>query len=188
MKLIVGLGNPGSQYAQNRHSMGFQCLNYLAKAHGLSYTVKAGKARLATGRINGHEVALAKPQTFMNLSGESVASLMARFRLRPADILVVHDDVDLPLGRLRLRPGGGSGGHRGLESIIRAVGSQDFIRLRVGVGRPPDTGEGELSDYVLSDFSPDDRETLHEVFQRVAEAILVILNDGIAAAMNRYNA
>ncbi len=189
MKLIVGLGNPGPQYAHSRHNVGFQCLNYLAKAKSLAFTGKGGQARLATGRIGAREVVLAKPQTFMNLSGRSVATLAARYRLSLGDILVVHDDVDLPLGRLRVRPRGGAGGHRGLESIIQALGgSQEFGRLRIGIGRPQATGEEGLRDYVLSDFAPDEVEVLREVFARAAEAVLCILEDGLETAMNRYNA
>ncbi|MDP2728450.1 MAG: aminoacyl-tRNA hydrolase [Dehalococcoidia bacterium] len=188
MKLIVGLGNPGPRYTGNRHNVGFQCLNYLARAHGLSFTGKGGQARLAAGRLGGQEVVLAKPQTYMNLSGKSLAALVNRYRLSLDDILMVHDDVDLPLGPLRIRPSGSAGGHRGLESIFQALGTQDIARLRVGIGRPQGWGEEGLRDYVLSDFTSEEKETLKEVFPRVSEAVLCVLEEGIEAAMNRYNA
>lgn len=184
----MGLGNPGPQYARNRHNAGFQCLNYLAKEHRLAFSEKGGHARLALGRMGGQEVVLAKPQTYMNLSGRSLAALKSRYRLSLGDILVVHDDVDLPLGRLRLRARGGAGGHRGLESIIQALASQDFARLRIGVGRPQAAGEEGLRDYVLSDFTPEEVAVLREVFPRAAEAVLCALEEGLEAAMNRYNA
>ena len=187
MKLVVGLGNPGPRYAKNRHNVGFRCLSHLARAHSLAFDGKGGHARLATSRLAGHEVVLAKPQTFMNLSGKSVAALRARYRLSLEDMLVVHDDVDLPLGRLRIRPRGGAGGHRGVESIIQAVGSQEFARLRVGIGRPPLMGEEGLRDYVLSDFTPEETAALNELLPRVAEAILCVLEEGVEAAMNRFN-
>lgn len=187
MKLIVGLGNPGSEYAGNRHNVGFQCLSYIARTHGLSFSAKQGHARVATGRIAGQEVVLARPQTFMNLSGRSVAALVTRYRLPPANLLVIYDDVDLPLGRIRIRARGGAGGHRGLMSIAQALGSQEIARIRVGIGRPETMGEEGLRDYVLSDFTPAERALLGEVFPRVDEAVLSILEAGLEAAMNRFN-
>lgn len=186
MKIIVGLGNPGTEYTNNRHNAGFQSLNYLAKAHGLSFGEKGSHARLARGRLGRHDVVLAKPQTFMNLSGKSVGALLLRYRLSPSDIIVIHDDVDLPLGRLRIRPGGGAGGHRGIESIIVTLRTPDFSRVRVGVGRPAEASDG-LRDYVLGDFDQQDREVLKEVLPRVSDAVLCILEDGVEAAMNKYN-
>lgn len=184
MKLIVGLGNPGRAYAANRHNVGFQCLNFLARAHGIPFSQRRGKSRLGSGRVAGEEVVLAKPRTFMNRSGEAVAALVRRFSLPLTDLLVIYDDLDLPLGGIRLRGRGGPGGHKGMESIIAHLGSEDFPRLRVGIGSPT---EGEAVGYVLSDFTPDERPVIEEVRKRVAEAVRCFLAEGLEAAMNKYN-
>jgi PTH1 family peptidyl-tRNA hydrolase len=191
-KLIVGLGNPGRKYARNRHNVGFQCLDRLAQAHGLSFGSRVlsrlkgrrGKASLASGKIADVRVVLAKPLTYMNLSGQAVKQLASFYRLPLEDILVIYDDLDLPLGTIRLRPEGGSGGHRGIRSIIEALGSQSFPRLRVGIGRPP--GNDAVS-YVLSDFTGDEQIMLENVYERVAAAVELFLREGIEMAMNAYN-
>lgn len=183
----MGLGNPGTQYSGNRHNVGFQCLNHIARAHGLDFKDKASQARLATGRLASQDIVLAKPQTYMNLSGKSAAALLSRYRLSTADLLVIYDDVDLPLGRIRVRAHGGAGGHRGLSSIAQALGTQDIARIRVGVSRPETMpGEG-LRDYVLEDFTGDEREVLRDVLARVDEAVICVLEAGVEAAMNRFN-
>ncbi|MFB0536293.1 MAG: aminoacyl-tRNA hydrolase [Anaerolineae bacterium] len=183
-KLIVGLGNPGRQYAYNRHNVGFQCLDRLAQAHGLSFAQRRAKASLALGTITDVGVVLAKPLTYMNLSGQAVRQLVNSYQLSLEDILVIYDDLDLPLGTIRLRPEGGSGGHKGMRSIIEALGSQAFPRLRVGIDRPP--GNDAVS-YVLSDFTADERITLESVYERVVAAVELFLREGIEAAMNAYN-
>ena len=183
-ELIVGLGNPGRKYAGNRHNVGFQCLDLLAEAWGLSFSKRKHKALLAQGEIAGLKTTLAKPQTFMNLSGEAVERLARFYKLPPQAILVIYDDLDLPLGRIRLRPEGGSGGHRGMKSIIEHLGTLGFPRLRVGIGRPT---RGDPVDYVLSDFAPDERMTIEETYERAISAVELWLAEGIAAAMNRYN-
>jgi PTH1 family peptidyl-tRNA hydrolase len=183
-KLIVGLGNPGRKYAYNRHNVGFQCLDRLAQAHGLSFTQRRAKASLALGEIADVRVVLAKPLTYMNHSGQAVRPLLSFYKLSLEDILVIHDDLDLPLGTTRLRPEGGSGGHKGMRSIIEALGSQAFPRLRVGIGRPP--GNDAVS-YVLSDFTADEQITLESVYERVVAAVELFLREGIEAAMNAYN-
>jgi len=185
MRVIIGLGNPGRDYARNRHNVGFRCVNHLARKHGVSLGQRNCQAQHGMGRIEGTEVVLAKPRTFMNLSGRSVGLLMRRFRAAPADLLVIHDDLDLPLGRIRLYSDGGSGGHKGIESIVASVGSRDFLRVRVGIGRPqPET---DAVDYVLGDFSLSEMPVVEETVVRVAEAVSCILKEGLAAAMNRYN-
>jgi len=136
MKLVVGLGNPGRGYANNRHNLGFMCVNHFARMHNIWFDKKQGKARIGSGKIADNEVVIARPQTYMNQSGEAVSQLVKKFKIGLDDLLVIHDDLDLPLGKLRLRPGGSSGGHKGIESIITKLGSQDFPRLRVGIGRP----------------------------------------------------
>jgi PTH1 family peptidyl-tRNA hydrolase len=183
-KLIVGLGNPGRQYAHNRHNVGFQCLDRLAQAHGLSFAQRRAKASLAVGKITDVGVVLARPLTYMNLSGRAVRQLVNSYQLPLEDILVICDDLDLPLGTIRLRPEGGSGGHKGMRSIIEALGSQAFPRLRVGIDRPP--GNDAVS-YVLSDFTADERITLESVYERVVAAVELFLREGIEAAMNAYN-
>ena len=193
MKLIVGLGNPGREYAHNRHNIGFMCLNHLARAHGIQLDKKQGQARTGSGNIAGDKVVLARPQTYMNLSGESVSRLARKLKLKPEDLLVIHDDLDLPPSKIRLRHGGGSGGHKGIDSIISCLGSRDFYRIRVGIGRP-DTVNGslkdvetEIIDYVLSDFTPDEKKIIAKVIPEVTGAILCLLNEGLTAAMNKYN-
>jgi len=185
MRVIVGLGNPGRDYAHNRHNVGFRCINHLARKHGISLGHRNCQAQHGTGRVEGIEVVLAKPRTFMNLSGRSAKLLMQRFKAEPADLVVIHDDLDLALGRIRLRTDGGSGGHKGIESIVAALGSRDFLRVRIGIGRP--LAEADPVDYVLGDFSPSELPVVEEAVVRAGEALSCLLKEGLAAAMNRYN-
>jgi len=185
VKLIVGLGNPGPRYANNRHNVGFQCLDRLAQAHGLAFQRRENKALLARGKIAGVEVLLAKPQTYVNLSGQAVERLARSYQVPLEDILVIYDDMDLPLGKIRLRPRGGAGGHKGVRSIIEHLGSRDFPRLRVGIGRPP--GRMDPVDYVLGDFTPEERPVIEEAYERAIAAVECWLREGIVEAMNRYN-
>ena len=191
MKLIIGLGNPGREYAHNRHNIGFLCLNHFARQHDIRFDRKQGKARTGTGRVDDIEVVLAKPQTFMNRSGQSLSLLLKKFNIALDDLIVIHDDIDLPLGKIRIRRSGGSGGHKGINSIIAELGSQDFIRIRAGIGRPEpamaEADEGKIIDYVLSDFTLEERQVVGEVVSRVSEAILCVLTEGVEVAMNRYN-
>jgi PTH1 family peptidyl-tRNA hydrolase len=193
MKLIVGLGNPGRVYTSNRHNIGFMCLAHLAKAQGIRFDKKQAQARTGTGEAAGDTLVLARPQTGMNLSGQSVARLMKKLKLGLDDLIVVHDDLDLPLGKIRIRRGSRSGGHRGVDSITAHLGSADFIRVRVGVGRPdiPEDfvadKETEIIDHVLSDFTSEEGKTVAEVISRVSQAILCLLEEGLTAAMNQYN-
>ncbi len=184
--LIVGLGNPGDEYAAHRHNVGFRVVDALAGAHGLNFSREKGaKARVAQGRIDGRPVVLAKPQTFMNLSGQAVVRLSRSRDVPPERILVVYDDLDLPLGRLRLRPEGGSGGHKGMRSIIDSLGSQAFPRLRVGIDRPP--GRMDPADYVLRPFAGDEKAVFAAVLERAVAAIELWLAEGIVAAMDEFN-
>ena len=193
MKLIVGLGNPGRGYVNNRHNIGFVCLNYFARTQGIRFDKKQGRARTGRGEVAGSAVILARPQTYMNLSGGSVSRLVRKFNIDPNNLLVVHDDLDLPSGKIRIRQGGSSGGHKGIESIISCLGSQDFPRLRIGIGRPAvPPGAAEISEadviaYVLSDFSPEEKQIIIQVIPKVSEAILCFLTEGLTAAMNKYN-
>jgi len=187
MKLIVGLGNPGRSYADNRHNTGFICLSHFARQQGIRLDKKQSLARTGTGEVGGSKIILAKPQTYMNLSGQSVRRLIKKFKIRPADLLVIHDDLDLPLGKIRLRQGGGSGGHKGVESITAELQSRDFARLRVGIGRPEETSEADIVAYVLSDFTPGEKQVITKAIPQVSEAILSFLTEGITMAMSRYN-
>jgi len=189
MHLIVGLGNPGRGYAANRHNIGFMCLNRFARTHGIKFNKKQSKARLGTGNIAGKEVVLAKPQTFMNSSGESVSLLVQRFNVGLDSLLIIHDDLDLSLGKIRIRQGSSAGGHKGAQSIITSLGSQDFVRLRIGIGRPakiPLT-EQDIVDYVLSNFTPEEKQDVSQTIPKVSEAILCFLTDGLKVAMNKFN-
>ena len=192
MKLIVGLGNPGRGYAHNRHNVGFVCLNHFARKQGIRFDRKQGKARVGTGEVAGSQVLLARPQTYMNLSGQSVSRLMKKFNINLNDLLVIHDDLDLSLGKIRLRHGSSSGGHKGIDSIISCLGSQDFTRLRVGIGRPATEGlapisEADIIAYVLSNFTPEEKQTIVQVIPRASEAIYCLLTEGLVVAMNKYN-
>ena len=184
-KLIVGLGNPGPKYEQNRHNVGFHCLDALARAHDLSYTGLKARARIARGVILGHPVILAKPLTFVNDSGWAVRGLLLRHGYGPEDLLVVHDDLDLSIGRIRLRPHGSSAGHKGVQSIIRALGTDGFVRLRVGIGRPP--AGVEVVDYVLSDFSEEERIVMSAAYEEAIAGIETFLQRGLHEAMNQHN-
>ena len=188
MKLIVGLGNPGKSYAGNRHNVGFQCLDHFATQHRIPIKerrlrLKTLKAKYGTGEVAGTPLILAKPRTYMNHSGAAVVQLVRRFEISLDNLIVIYDDLDLPLGKLRIRQRGGVAGHKGVASIITSLGSEEFYRIRVGIGRP----DGDDVSYVLSDFSAEEKDIAGEAFARVADAILCILTEGIETAMNRYN-
>jgi len=193
MKLIVGLGNPGRVYANNRHNIGFICLNHFARTQGIRFDKKQGRARTGTGEVAGSKIVLAKPQTYMNLSGESVSRLVRKFGINLNNLLVIHDDLDLPLGKIRIRHGGSSAGHKGLDSIIACLESQDFTRLRVGTGRPTITQdaaeirEADIIAYVLSDFTAEEKQIIAQLIPKVTEATLCFLSEGVTVAMNKYN-
>lgn len=182
--LVVGLGNPGERYRRNRHNIGFHCVECLAREHGIEVRKKRFKALWGQGRIAGEAVVLAMPQTYMNDSGLAVAPLSRWFKIPPERIMVVYDDLDLPTGRVRLRPGGSSGGHHGIESIIAALGAQEFNRLRIGIGRPE---FGDPIDYVLNDISREQEPVLAEACEVAARAIECFVARGIREAMNLYN-
>lgn len=202
LKIIVGLGNPGPQYARNRHNLGFQVIDILARRHSIDLNRSQHKARFGDGWINRRlqadpnnpfgglmerqKVLLVKPLTFMNKSGEAVGPLMRYFDVEPVDLLVIHDDLDLASAKLRLRPGGSSGGQNGIKSIIRHLGgAQDFARARIGIGRPP--GRMDPAAYVLQNFSPDEEIDFGSLRETVADAVECWLFEGIEAAMNRFN-
>ena len=184
--LLTGLGNPGRQYEHNRHNVGFMAVSRLANKLGESFTKLESQALLAKCTYQGHRLLLAKPQTFMNRSGRAISSLLCYYKVSLEHLLVAYDDVDLPLGTLRLRPGGGSAGQKGMQSTIEQLGTEEFARLRIGIGRPP--GRMEAAAYVLQDFSRQEGELLNIVLDTAAEAILTFVTDGLEKAMNLFNA
>jgi len=184
--LIVGLGNPGPEYAAHRHNIGFRVVDALARAHGLAFSRRRGtRSLVAKGILAGKPVLLAKPQTFMNLSGQAVHSLSRMYQIAPNHILIAYDDLDLPLGRLRLRPEGGAGGHKGMRSIIDLMGTQAFPRLRMGIDRPP--GRMDPADYVLQPFDKDQSPLVAGAVEEAVAAIECWLAAGIVAAMGKFN-
>ena len=187
VKLIIGLGNPGSDYANTRHNIGFRCVNHFAKAHGISVDTLNSKAKVGRGKVEGQGVVLAKPRTYMNASGKSVLLLVKKYEVPLEDLVVIHDDLDLPLGKIRLRPGGGSGGHKGLDSIISCLGTQEFPRMRVGIDRPLEAREEDIVQYVLGAFEPEERETITQTIPKVTGVLNCFLAEGIVSAMNKYN-
>jgi peptidyl-tRNA hydrolase, PTH1 family len=182
--LVVGLGNPGREYARNRHNAGFMVVDELARRHDGSWRGKFG-GRLAEVRIDGHRVALLKPDTYMNESGRAVKAATGFYKLEPDAVLVVHDESDLELGRLQARKGGGLAGHNGLRSVARYLGTPEFLRLRVGVGRPGRGDRRPLADYVLSDFEP--HESSDALVARAADAVETLDAEGLDAAQRQYN-
>jgi PTH1 family peptidyl-tRNA hydrolase len=183
--LITGLGNLGRQYQHTRHNVGFMVVDQLAKRLGISFTRLESKALVTKGDFQTQRLVLAKPQTFMNLSGQAVGALVKFYKVPPEQLLIVYDDADLPLGTLRMRPGGGSAGQKGMVSILERLGTQDVPRLRFGIGRPP--GRMPASAYVLQDFSKAELELLPSLLDRSVDAILAFVSEGLEAAMNQYN-
>lgn len=185
MYIIAGLGNPTKEYEKTRHNAGFDAIDVLAEKHGIQITERKHKAFCGTGFIGGERVLLAKPQTFMNASGESLREAADFYKIRPEQVIVIYDDISLRVGQLRIRTKGSAGGHNGIKSIIAHLGSQDFPRIKIGVGAKPD--RMHLADYVLSRFSQTDRQMMEDAFQDAADAVEFMLADGADAAMNRYN-
>ena len=183
--LLVGLGNPGREYVHNRHNVGFMLIDRLAvRLEARSLKVQS-RAIVTSALHQERKLILAKPQTYMNLSGHSVQGLAHFYRIPLPCLMVISDDIDLPLGTIRIRASGGAGGQRGMGSIIESLGSKDFPRLRIGIGRPP--GRMEPADYVLQDFSREDQKLLPEIMDRAEAAVLEFVLNGLNAAMNKYN-
>lgn len=187
LRLIVGLGNPGTEYEWSRHNLGFLLIDKLALANGLKVSRKECQSFVGQGRIESHDVKLAKPQTFMNLSGDAVGCLVTRYKLTsPGEqLIVISDDLALPFGKIRIRARGSAGGHNGLKSIIGALGSDEFIRLRIGI--QPEHPIADSKRFVLDSYSRSARPEVEKVLERSAEALHVILRDGILKAMSEYN-
>lgn len=186
MYIIVGLGNPGKEYEETRHNMGFMCIDRIAADNQINVIEKKHKALIGKGFIDGQKVVLVKPQTYMNNSGESVREVMDFYKIDPTDeLLIIYDDIDLPVGKLRIRERGSAGGHNGIKSIIAHAGTQDFKRIKVGVGAKPEGGD--LVNHVLGHFSVEDRPVVSECIDDVVEAVGLIVTNQIGVAMNRYN-
>lgn len=185
MRLIAGLGNPGPEYEWTPHNLGFLALDALAERAGIRVTRPEAKARVGLGSLAGHDVVLAKPQTYMNLSGVSLRLLLEKYEIDVADMIVLVDDVDLPWGSIRIRERGSAGTHNGLKSIVDSLGTQEFIRIRLGVG--PEKVWGDLSDYVLGPMGSEEREIAARMANDAVEAVESIFTEGIGKAMSRFN-
>jgi PTH1 family peptidyl-tRNA hydrolase len=183
--LIVGLGNPGREYAFNRHNVGFMAVSRLAARHHAAFTRRQGKALVTSLRLDDRQVILAKPQTYMNLSGEAVQSLVKFYDIELAKLMVCYDDLDLPTGAIRIRPDGGAGGQNGVKSIIQRLGTQNFPRLRLGIGRPP--GRMDAAAYVLQDFKEPDDAIMEATLDKAVEAAETFVKQGLSTAMNKFN-
>ncbi|HZS14257.1 MAG TPA: aminoacyl-tRNA hydrolase [Candidatus Dormibacteraeota bacterium] len=184
--LVIGLGNHGGSYAHTRHNTGWMVLDELQRRGRFGKERKEGPARVVEGEVEGFEMVLARPQTYMNLSGRAGVHLVDRYGVSPADVIVVHDDLDLPLGRIRLRRNGSAGGQKGVKSLADSWRFKDFIRVRVGITRPPD--DVDPTDYVLRRFTPDERAVLESVLPRAADSVVAIVRDGLDKAASIYNA
>lgn len=182
--LVAGLGNPGADYAAHRHNIGFRCVDAIAESHGIALGKKRFKGLYGEGRVQDSRVVLLKPQTFMNDSGASVAPASRWYKVDPGQIIVIYDDLDLPFGRIRVRPGGGSGGHNGIRSVIRELGSERFARIRVGIGRPT---QGDPVDYVLNAFDREQAPYIPDICARVNQIVITLLSEGVKEAMNMFN-
>jgi len=185
MKVIVGLGNPGSSYARSRHNVGFWVVDRLSERHDMRFSRREYKSQVAEGRIGGEDVLLMKPQTYMNLSGEAVGRARRGLGLEPRDFLVVYDDLDLEVGRVRVSHDRGSAGHHGIESILEGLGSKSFPRVRIGIGRP--ASKSANVDYLLDSMSQSEAETLRDSVECAADAVEVVIGEGVSSAMNRFN-
>ncbi len=183
--LVIGLGNPGKEYLLTRHNVGFLVADRLAREQGIQFRKRRGGARIGEGRVGAEELVLAKPQTYMNTSGVAVKRLVKTLGILLDHLVVVHDDLDLACGRMKIKDKGGHGGHKGVQSIIEQLGSSDFLRVKIGIGKPESPEQG--ADYVLSRFDADERALIKESVEQAAEAIEAIIVSGKDKAMNRYH-
>ena len=183
--LVVGLGNPGEKYAGNRHNIGFMVVDHFADSTGIGINKNKFKSSYGNGRIDDIKIHLIKPDTYMNKSGEAVKEISSFYKIPLENIIVIHDEMDLPLGRLKIKSGGGNAGHKGLNSISQHLGSDDFTRIRIGVGKP--VTKNSRTGYLLSDFSSDEKEIVNDSIEKASEAVLEILRTNLATAMNKFN-
>lgn len=185
MKLVVGLGNPTARYDKTRHNVGFEVIDVLADKYNIALDTMKHKGMYGKGKIDGQSIILLKPMTFMNLSGESVALVSKYYKVAPEDIIVIYDDINLDVGRLRIREKGSAGGHNGMKNIIAHLGTEEFPRIRIGVGMKPP--KMDLADYVLSHFSEEEQALMNQGYDKACEALKLLLLDDIPQAMNQYN-
>lgn len=190
--VVIGLGNPGKEYAATRHNVGFRCVDYFAKKHSARFLRIGCRSKLADVTLRGRQVLLAKPRTYMNLSGEAAVCLVRAKRIPAEDLILVYDDVDLPLGKVRVRSSGGPGGHKGMRSIVASLNTEGFPRVRVGIGRPDSDGyspwsEEALIRYVLGRFTAEEETVIQESITLVSDVLECVILEGLDAAMNRYN-
>jgi PTH1 family peptidyl-tRNA hydrolase len=183
--LVLGLGNPGGEYRGTRHNVGWMALDELEERGRFGRQRREGPAKVREGAIDGYDMVTARPQTYMNVSGRAAVHLLRKYGVPPEDLIVVHDDVDLPLGRIRLKRGGGAAGQKGVLSIADALRTQDFMRVRIGVSRPLE--RDQMVDYVLDRFTPEERERLGVVIPRAADAVVALVRNGLDSAMSEYN-
>ncbi len=183
--IIVGLGNPGPEYARSRHNVGFMCIDWLSKEHSIDVAERRRYVTLGEGQVEGQPVVLAKPRTFVNRSGQAVHYLLNRYRVKADTLLVIYDDMDLPPGKIRLRPKGSAGGHNGLKSIIESIATTEFPRVRVGIGHPPE--EIDPVGHVLGRFSSEEEAAIRQQVAQVGQAVAAILKDGLEKAMTQFN-
>jgi len=188
LKVVVGLGNPGLQYEFSRHNIGFRIIDNLAREIETEFKkVKSYDSLISRGKINNYNLRLVKPQTYMNLSGKSVNKIVSYYRISFQDLLIVYDDLNLELGQIRIRKRGSAGGHKGVESIIQYLNSEDIPRLRIGIGKPSINSNFDYASYVLSNFNDKEKDKISEVIQLSTEAIKTIIEDGLEKAMRKYN-
>ena len=188
MKLIVGLGNPDLQYEFTRHNIGFRIIDNLAREIGIEFKrVKSYDSLISRGKLMNHNLILVKPQTYMNLSGKSVSKIISYYRISFLELLIVYDDLNLELGQIRIKGRGSAGGHKGVESIIQYLNSEDIPRLRIGIGKPAINSNFDYASYVLSNFNNNEKDKISEVIQLSTEAIKTVIEDGLEKAMRRYN-
>lgn len=185
MKLIAGLGNPGDKYSNTRHNIGFMVIDALGARYGIRVVNNKKKSLTGSGIVAEEKVMMTKPQTFMNLTGEALGPLFSFLDIEIEDVIVVHDDLDLDFGRIKIKAGGGHGGHNGIRSIIPHIGGKDFIRVRVGIGKPPKGWD--ISNYVLNQFSSEEKKDLDDLLERAADAVETIISVGHLKAMNAFN-
>jgi PTH1 family peptidyl-tRNA hydrolase len=192
MKIILGIGNPGKQYESTRHNLGYRCIDKLSSLYHIDVKKKLCQSLTGTGIIGNENVVLAKPQTYVNLTGEATLCLLKKYKLSPDNLIVIHDDLDLPAGRLRIKQGGSSGGHRGIQSIIDILGDKDFIRIKIGISHPElnngdENRQKDIVDYVLGMLSDEEERLIAPALENACKAIYDIIEVGLVAAMNRYN-
>lgn len=187
MHLIVGLGNPGEEYRNSRHNLGFRVVDELASRLGVRHFKSKFRSLIAEANLNGQKIILSQPQTFMNLSGESVRDIFDFYKIPKNHMIVIYDDLDLDVGKLRIREKGASGGHKGVDSVINCLKTGDFARVRIGIGRPTNDLTEDASDYVLENIPSDEEGILQEAVYKAADAVLEILRDGLTSAMNEFN-